>query len=139
MLHTGATELLHDRLWLGGITAFTQVPHLDLFIHCAGEIEPNVPNAASEIIWLKLDDSRPITTKELSLAYAAASRAADEIRAGHKVLISCAHGINRSALVAGLTLKQLGWTGERAIRLMRRRRSKWILPNQEYVSILTKD
>jgi len=41
---------------------------------------------------------------------------------GHKVLTHCAMGYNRSALIVGLILMNLGITGEEAVVLLRRKR-----------------
>jgi hypothetical protein len=38
------------------------------------------------------------------------------------VLIRCRHGINHSALVAGLVLRERGWDGEEVIAAIRRAR-----------------
>lgn len=51
-----------------------------------------------------------------------AKRLADDIKAGGKVLLHCNAGRNRSALLAGLILLRLGFTGTGAVALIREKR-----------------
>ena len=44
------------------------------------------------------------------------------VRSGQPVLSHCGAGFNRSALVAGLILVELGWSGDAALRRLRERR-----------------
>ena len=132
----GASEILPHTLWMGGMVAFTQIPNLDLWVHCAAETEPNVPQAAKRIIWVRLDDSRDLRPDEKAAAFAAARQAAQVVARGGRVLISCMAGVNRSGLVTGLTLKALGFTGPAAIALIRAKRGPGVLRRQEYVDLL---
>jgi protein-tyrosine phosphatase len=43
-------------------------------------------------------------------------------RGGHRVLVHCRMGLNRSPLVAGVVLHHLGWSGRDAIERLRERR-----------------
>jgi protein-tyrosine phosphatase len=43
-------------------------------------------------------------------------------RGGHRVLVHCRMGLNRSPLVAGVVLHHLGWSGRDAIARLRERR-----------------
>lgn len=52
--------------------------------------------------------------------------------AGGKVLVHCQAGLNRSNLVAGLTLIKRGWTPEDAIAILRERRSPMVLCNRAF-------
>jgi protein-tyrosine phosphatase len=45
------------------------------------------------------------------------------VRSGHRVLSHCGMGFNRSALVAGLILVELGMSGPEAVALLRSRRA----------------
>lgn len=52
------------------------------------------------------------------------------------VLVRCAAGLNRSGLVVGLTLQQLGYTPEEAIDLIRKQRSPYALSNPFFVAYI---
>ena len=43
-------------------------------------------------------------------------------RGGHRVLVHCRMGLNRSPLVAGAVLHHLGWSGRDAVERLRERR-----------------
>lgn len=43
-------------------------------------------------------------------------------RSGHRVLVHCSMGLNRSPLVAGAVLHQLGWDGAAVVERLRERR-----------------
>jgi len=43
-------------------------------------------------------------------------------RSGHRLLIHCRMGLNRSPLVAGAVLHQLGWSGREAVNRLQERR-----------------
>ena len=138
-ISTGASEILPNHLWMGGLQAFCEVA-VDLWVHCAYELRPDgVENTVPRFLWVRLDDSRALTPKELVAAKQAAYEAAGAIRSGQRVLISCSMGINRSGLVAGLALKYLGWSGAAAIELLRLRRSPKVLAREEYVTILLQE
>ena len=60
------------------------------------------------------------------MAHPAAARGialgADLVRSGHRVLSHCGMGFNRSALVAGLILHELGMPGPQVVSRLRDRR-----------------
>jgi hypothetical protein len=56
----------------------------------------------------------------------------DELNKGHRVLVRCQAGLNRSGLITALTLCKLGYTGSDAIELIRKRRTRWALCNQDF-------
>ena len=47
---------------------------------------------------------------------------AELYRAGHRLLIHCRMGLNRSPLVAGAVLHRLGWSGQDAVKRLCERR-----------------
>lgn len=73
----------------------------------------------------------------LRQAALAASRVADALRMSKKVLVRCQAGLNRSSLVAGMALIDLGFSGEDAVQVIRARRSPWALCNEDYAAALT--
>lgn len=56
-------------------------------------------------------------------------------RSGHRVLVHCRMGLNRSPLVAGAVLHHLGWTGRDAIERLRERRPGALF-NEHYCGYL---
>lgn len=56
----------------------------------------------------------------------------NELAQGHKVLVRCQAGLNRSGLVTALTLCKLGFTGEDAIELIRQQRTRFALCNPDF-------
>lgn len=56
-----------------------------------------------------------------------------ELAAGRKVLVRCAGGLNRSGLVAALTLVKQGRAPDEAIDLVRAARGPWALCNGAFV------
>ena len=55
---------------------------------------------------------------------------------GKKVLIRCQAGLNRSGLVTALVLMREGYSAQRAIDLIREKRSGWALFNKNFVKWL---
>lgn len=57
---------------------------------------------------------------------------ADKIKNGKRVLVHCQAGLNRSGLIAALTLIELGHTPVEAIDLLRESRSPLVLSNEAF-------
>ena len=79
--------------------------------HCI----PTVPNHVLYLYYPIYDEDLPNLDKLGAIADLAASL----IRSGHRVLSHCGMGLNRSALVAGLTLCRLGMSGPDAVARLR--------------------
>lgn len=58
------------------------------------------------------------------------------VRAGERVVVNCAAGLNRSGLVVGRALIELGHPPAEAIRLVREARGPWALSNVEFARYL---
>lgn len=82
--------------------------------HCI----PTVPGQCLYIYFPILDESLPPIAKLQGIAKLGASL----VRDGHVVLSHCGMGFNRSALVAGLILHELGMPGPDAVTRLRDRR-----------------
>lgn len=82
--------------------------------HCI----PTVPNTCLYIYFPIFDEDLPTMAKLKGIAQLGASL----IRDGHVVLSHCGMGFNRSALVAGLILTELGMSGREAVARLRERR-----------------
>jgi hypothetical protein len=79
---------------------------------------PTMPDTCLYIYFPIVDDSLPNLIKLRTVAKMGAAL----IREGHVVLSHCGMGFNRSALVAGLILTELGMPGRDAVARLRERR-----------------
>ena len=97
--------------------------HVDVVIDLEGGLDACIPTLPERCLYVYFpiddDDERPPTLNKLR---AIAHMAASLIRDGHVVLSHCSMGYNRSALVAGLILIELGMTGPDAVSRLRERR-----------------
>lgn len=100
----------------------TVSPHnVDTVIDLEGGLDgciPTVPNRCLYVYFPIFDEDLPVLAKLHALARMGASL----IRDGHIVLSHCGMGYNRSALVAGLILTELGMSGTDAVTRLRDRR-----------------
>lgn len=77
-----------------------------------------------EVLHVPLTDhGPPPTDRERELIYENAQRIARRIRKGRRVLVTCRQGRNRSGVLAGLALVELGVPGPRAAELIQRIRN----------------
>jgi hypothetical protein len=65
-----------------------------------------------------------------------AAHAAELVRSGRSVVVNCAAGLNRSGLLVGRTLIELGYTPAEAVDLVRRARGFHALSNKEFARFL---
>lgn len=73
-----------------------------------------------EVLLVPLDDSGPPPSPaDRVLIRETARRIARRIRAGKRVLVTCHQGRNRSGVLAGLALVELGLPRDRAVRRIR--------------------
>jgi protein-tyrosine phosphatase len=94
---------------------------ITVIIDLDGDVDVGVPTVPDETLYLYFpfnDAGLP----ERSRLHAVGRFGAALVRTDHKVLVHCALGYNRSALVAGLVLRYLGMTGEETVALLRRQR-----------------
>ena len=114
----------HGRLYISpAITDWDVLAHhgVDTIIDLDGEVDlgvPTVPNHCLYIYFPIFDEDLP----DLDKLQAVARLGSTLIQTGHKVLSHCGMGFNRSALVAGLILVNLGLSGEEAFHLLRSKR-----------------
>jgi hypothetical protein len=95
---------------------------IDTVIDLEGGLDVGVPTLPNQCLYIYF----PIYDEELpSLAklHGIGRLGASLITAGHRVLSHCGMGFNRSALVAGLILCQLGYSGPEAVARLRERRT----------------
>jgi protein-tyrosine phosphatase len=103
---------------------------VDTVIDLDGRLDDGVPTAGSFAPPIP-DDDLPNLVK----LHAVASLGATLLRGGHCVLSHCGLGFNRSALVAGLILNQLGMPGCEAVERLRGRRPGTLF-NDRFASYL---
>jgi protein-tyrosine phosphatase len=98
----------------------------DVIVFCAEELQPRIKApAGKQIFKLPLDDDiyRPIPPEIGKLLHQAAQALATYHAGGHKLLITCAQGVNRSGLMTGLTMMySLRMPARETIKLIRSKR-----------------
>lgn len=96
-----------------------------VLVLCARDYQPSsvyFPGVPT-VIHAPNDDHSFVTRTDLQLAVTTASRVAEHVKRGEKVLVTCIAGINRSGLVVALALhKVFGYSGQSCIDLVRRHR-----------------
>ena len=128
-------------LWQGGTdvrsgsqTACVITDQFDSVISLTGAVEygpgDDVPHRVMRMADAGLDFFLEQRLDELS------DHVVSELAAGHKVLVRCTGGLNRSGLVVGLTLIKQGHTPDEAIDLVRAARGPWALCNPAFVQHL---
>lgn len=94
---------------------------ISVVIDLEGDLDHGVPTLPNHILYVYFpiyDEDLP----DMAKLRAVVKLGADMVRSGHRVLSHCGMGFNRSALVAGLILVELGFTGREAVELLRGRR-----------------
>jgi len=107
---------------------------IDTVIDLEGGLDrwiPTVPDTCLYIYFPIFDDELPNLAKLRSVAKLGASL----ITEGHVVLSHCGMGFNRSALVAGLILTELGMPGPEAVARLRERRPGALF-NEKFAAFL---
>ena len=110
---------------------------IDVVIDLEGDLDACIPTAVNRCLYVyfPIDDDDvelPCETKLRAVAKMGASLVAD----GHRVLSHCGMGYNRSALVAGMILVELGMPGVVAVDQIRARRPG-ALYNDRFAEFLT--
>jgi len=94
---------------------------ITVVIDLEGDLDAGVPSVPNHVLYLYypiFDEDLP----DLDKLKAVARLGSSLIQTGHKVLSHCGMGFNRSALVAGLILVNLGMSGEEAFQVLRSKR-----------------
>ncbi|MFI8081039.1 protein phosphatase [Kitasatospora sp. NPDC086009] len=94
------------------------------------------PAPAVEHLVREIPDG-PLSPGQLRAVQEAAAHTAAAVRQGRRVLVRCHSGYNRSGLVVAQALVELGHRPERAVELIRERRSPWALNTTVFVDYLT--
>lgn len=94
----------------------------DTIVLAAVEYQPDMPGI--EVLRAPLEDSGPPPTiADRAVIYSAAHEVANRLRAGRRVLVTCYQGRNRSGVIAGLALVDLGMPGLQAAQRIQRIRN----------------
>jgi protein-tyrosine phosphatase len=109
---------------------------IDVVIDLEGGLDGCIPTESNGCLYIYFpitddDVELPPINKLRAIARLAASLIAD----GHRVLSHCGMGFNRSALVAGMILVELGMPGPLAVERLRARRPG-ALYNDNFVAFL---
>jgi hypothetical protein len=113
--------------------ASTNLYHYDLWVACAIEYNPyDVVDIWPMTLWCPIDDIEPPPAPHMQAAIRASKVAADDLEAGANILVTCAMGLNRSALVAGLALRRLGWGPNKVVDTIRQDRGPLALGNMDF-------
>lgn len=125
------------RLWVGSKPPFDRhLPEYDVLVLCAQEIQPQVLSFRGTVMRCPLPDSE-LTQSQLALAMMGGRVVADALVAGRSVLVTCAQGINRSALVACLGLGLATYlSADQLVDLVRKQRNPNCLSNVHFRKIL---
>jgi protein-tyrosine phosphatase len=94
---------------------------IDTVIDLDGGLDTDVPTLPDHWLYVYFpiyDEDLPNSAKLHAVAVLGASL----VRARHRVLSHCGLGFNRSALIAGLILCELGYSGADAVSRLRQRR-----------------
>jgi len=118
------------------------VKHLkkfSLWVACAEELPPfDVAQERMLTLWCPLDDCDPMRMVDYDMAKSAAVLVARELLQKHHVLVTCAMGLNRSSLVAGLALRKLGFGGYEAIAAIQQERGPDALHNHAFAAAIVR-
>jgi protein-tyrosine phosphatase len=121
VLRPGYTYLLPDgRLAQGSAPPLAVRVPFDTIVLAAMEYQPDLPGY--EVLRVPLDDGSAPDSQTRARIRSASREVARRIRAGRRVLVTCWQGRNRSGVIAGLALVELGVprvVAARRIRLLR--------------------
>ena len=92
---------------------------------------PGVEHVVARLADAVLDAPNAARVRELGVLVAAA------VGEGRRVLVRCSGGLNRSGVVIGEALVQLGHPRAEAVRLVRAARGPWALTNPGFVAYLS--
>lgn len=110
MIRTNATRLT-ERLWIGGYPpegGYLESIGVDVLVLCAAELQDAHRFPGVNVVQVPLHDSvLERDAPDMRAVYRAARAAARAWHEGKRVLITCAQGRNRSALVASYVLSQI--------------------------------
>jgi protein-tyrosine phosphatase len=133
------SEIL-PRLFIGSKPTPGRHADVDVIVLAALEYQPAADQFPGvEVHHVPLDDApnRPLRDDEITAATQAGSRVARRLRAGRRVLVTCAMGLNRSGLIAALAMHEVYAMGaDEIITRIRNARGAWALSNPHFEKLL---
>lgn len=131
---------VYPKLWVGSappLGDYLARCGFDVVMLCAAEHQP--PDGYFRditVVHAPFRDVRALTNKELGIINVAANWTVKQLQNYKAVLVTCAAGINRSALIAGLAMKGLtAMSGQEVIAKIRKNRPG-ALTNGRFVALL---
>lgn len=113
---------------------------IDVIVLSAREYQPPAESfPGSEVLHVPLDDdpNRNMREDEIAAALKAGSRVARRLRSGRRVLVTCAMGWNRSALIAAIAMHAFyGMGADEIIKRLRSARGAWSLSNPNFEKLV---
>ena len=107
-----------------------------VLVLCAEEYQP--PDSSfygTTVLRCPIPDAK-LTPAQLKLVKRTALEVAQHLQNNTAVLCTCLMGLNRSALVAGLALRKLGFSGEDTLTMIRKYRSPNALFNKTFEKLV---
>lgn len=126
------------RLWMGAAPdPNREYSEFDVIVLCAGEVQPTFRAFKGTVIRAPYSDSQRPTVTERKIAIRAAREVSKRLRKGHRVLVTCVMGWNRSGLVCALALKMASrYQVDEIINRIRKARGSDALSNQAFERIV---
>jgi protein-tyrosine phosphatase len=107
---------------------------ISVIIDLDGDIDIGVPTVPNQLMYIYFP-IRDGDLPDLQKLHALGQLGADLLQQGQKVLSHCGLGCNRSALIAGAILINLGMDGASAVRLLREKRPGALF-NEQFAAYL---
>jgi len=124
-------------LWMSGTPDkwLPDVEHFDLVVTCWKNAPTTIETPELRV---HFPDMPMLTPKARERVHEAALLTATAVRDGKQVLVRCQAGMNRSGLVTGLALRELGFSGDAAVAIIRQNRWHQCLRNPAFESYVRK-
>jgi hypothetical protein len=123
-------DKIQEGLWQGSVPpggTILKEKGFDVVVLCADDFQfLDQPDRypGLEVLRCPYDDYHELPDHQLAMIVDTAFQVAKHVRAGKKVLVTCAAGLNRSGLVTGLALQLLTkWSGRAVLTHVRSRRN----------------
>lgn len=134
-LHPMGYSFVTNQLAQGSALPPDQHVPFDVLVMTAAEYQPAFNQRDLEVVRIILDDAIP-SREDIRKAVVVGKHVADALRKGKRVLTTCFMGRNRSGLINGLALIDVGWSSIDAVKAIRIARGDKALSNAYFQSVL---